>query len=304
MAPVLPDGVPVAFLPVRGKPEGIAYRPALLGLAQIHYSDAKRGVESTEEVRLLTPFAAQAPWVDWYAGKDIAVGADELEHEAVGGASFASLPGDAAKAKSYSGWKKDLADCLFRTRQVNLWQSALGLTSKPGENERDFRIRLGDLARERRDAEKAKLQEKYGVQIARIQEQIRRANEKRGREAAQSKGQWLQAGLSVGGTLLGALFGGRKMSMSKMTTAARSAGRIYKEGKDVDVAEESLEQLQAKLHDVSSQLEAEVAALAQRFDPATEQLSSTPIKPKKSDVDVRLLTLVWVPERSGAAAWE
>ncbi len=304
MAPVLPDGVPVTFLPVRGKPEGIAYRPALFGLAQIHYSDAKRGIESTEEVRFLTPFAAQAPWVDWYAGKDISVGADELEHEAVAGASFASLPGDAAKAKSYADWERDLADCLFRTRQVNLWQSALGQTSKPGESERDFRIRLADLGRERRDAEKAKLNEKYSAQLARIQDQIRRATERKEREAAQSHGQWLQAGLSVGGTLLGALFGGRKLSVSKMTTAAKSATRIYKEGKDVDVAEESLEQLQGRLHDVSAQLEAEVAALAQRFDPATEQLANAPIKPKKADVDVRLLTLVWVPERGGAAAWE
>ncbi|HXU30733.1 MAG TPA: hypothetical protein VN851_09170, partial [Thermoanaerobaculia bacterium] len=84
----------------------------------------------------------------------------------------------------------------------------------------------------------------------------------------------------------------------------KSATRIYKEGKDVDAAEESLEQLQTRLHDVSAQLDAEVAALAQRFDPATEQLTSAPIKPKKADVDVRLLTLVWVPERGGAAAWE
>lgn len=304
MAPVLPDGVPVAYLPVRTKPEGIAYRPALLGLAQIRLADAKRGVESTEEVRLLAAFAAQAPWIDWYKGKEVAVGPDDLEHEAVSGASFGTLPGDAAKAKSYAAWEKDFADCLFRTRKVDLWQSALGPISKPGESERDFRIRLGDLARERRDAEKAKLQEKYGAQLARIQEQIRRANEKRGREAAQSKGQWLQAGLSVGGTLLGALFGGRKLSASKMATAAKSAGRIYKEGKDVDVAAESLEQLQSKLHDVSSRLEAEVEALAQRFDPVTEAFTSVPVKPKKSDVDVRLLTLVWVPERDGAAAWE
>ncbi len=302
-APILPDGVPVAFLPVRTKPEGIAYRPALLGLAQIHYADAKRGVESTEEVRLLTPFAAQAPWVDWYEGKEVTVGADELEHEAVAGASFGSLPGEAAKAKSYATWEKELADCLFRSRKVDLWQSALGENSKPGESERDFRIRLGDLARERRDQEKAKLQVKYGTQAARIEEQIRRANQRREKESAQSKGQWLQAGLSVGGTLLGALFGGRKLSVSKVTTAARSATRVYKEGKDVDVAEESLEVLQAKLHDVSAQLEAEVAALARRFDPATEAFTAVPVKPKRSDVDVRLLTLVWVPERDGVAAW-
>ncbi len=302
--PILPDGVPVAFLPVRGKPEGIVYRPALFGLAQIHYSDAKRGVESTEEVRLLVSFAAQAPWVDWYAGKDIAIGADELEREAVGATSFADLPGDAAKAKSYAAWEKDLADCLFRTRKVDLWQSTLGATSSAGESERDFRIRLGDLGRERRDTEKAKLNEKYGAQAARIQEQIRRAGERREREAAQSKGQWLQAGLSVGGTLLGALFGGRKLSVSKVTTAAKSASRVYKEGKDVDVAEESLEQIQGKLQALSAQLEAEVADLAQRFDPASEMLIGVPVKPKKGDVDVRLLTLVWVPEREGASAWE
>ncbi len=303
-APILPEGVPVAFLPVRGKPEGIVYRPALFGLAQIHYSDVKRGVESTEEVRLLVSFAAQAPWVDWYAGKDIAIGADELEREAVGATSFADLPGDAAKAKSYAAWEKDLADCLFRTRKVDLWQSTLGATSSAGESERDFRIRLGDLGRERRDTEKAKLNEKYGAQAARIQEQIRRAGERREREAAQSKGQWLQAGLSVGGTLLGALFGGRKLSVSKVTTAAKSASRVYKEGKDVDVAEESLEQIQGKLQALSAQLEAEVADLAQRFDPASEMLIGVPVKPKKGDVDVRLLTLVWVPEREGASAWE
>ena len=303
-APVLPDGVPVAFLPVRAKPEGIVYRPALFGFAQVHYSDAKRGVESTEEVRLLTPFAAQAPWVDWYEGKDVSVGADELEHEAVAGAGFGSLPAEAAKPKSYATWEKDLADCIFRTRKVDLKQSALGPVSKAGESERDFRIRLGDLARERRDAEKAKLQEKYGVQLARIQEQIRRAAERKEKEAAQSKGQWLQAGLSVGGTLLGALFGGRKLSVSKATSAVKSASRVYKEGKDVDAAEESLEALQARLADVSAQLEAEVAALAARFDPATEVLTDVPVKPKKSDVDVRLLTLVWVPERDGAPAWE
>ncbi len=303
-APILPDGVPVAFLPARGKPDGISYRPAMYGLAQIHYSDVKRGVQSSEEVRWLASFAAQAPWLDWYAGRDVAIGADELEHEPVGGASFGSLPPDAAKAKSYSAWEKDLADCLFRTRQVNLWQSALGEVSKPGESERDFRIRLGDLARERRDDEKAKLQQKYSIQLARVQDQIRRATERKEKEAAQSHGQWLQAGLSVGGTLLGALFGGRKLSVSKVTTAARSASRIYKEGKDVDVAEESLEQLQARLRGISEQLDAEVAALAARFDPATEQLASAPVKPKKSDVDVRLVTLVWVPERSGEAAWE
>ena len=304
VAPVLPDGVPVAFLPARGKPEGISYQPSLYAAAVVRYADAKRGLESTEEVRVLAPFAPQPPVLDWYAAQDVAVGTDELEREPVSGARFAALPADASKPKCYAAWERDLADCLFRTRKVDLWQSALGATSKPGESERDFRIRLSDLAREARDAEKAKLQEKYGAEAARLEERIRRATEKREREAAQSHGQWLQAGITVGSTLLGAFFGGRKVSVSKMATAARSATRIYKEGKDVDVADESLEQLQAQLKDLSGQLEAEVAALAARFDPATETLASVPLKPKKGDVDVKLLSLVWVPFRGDQPAWE
>jgi hypothetical protein len=295
------------FLPLRAKPEGVTYEPALYGDAIVRFSDAKRGIESSEEVHLLAPLGDTPPLVDFYAGEKLDLTVGDLERSATAGTRFAALPSEATKAKSYSAWEKELADCLYRTISIDLWKSpTLGELSKPQESERDFRIRLGDFARERRDQEKAKLREKYGAQAARLQERIARANEKREREAQQASQHKLQAGLSIGSAILGALFGRKKLSVSTLgraSTAMRGAGRAMAESKDVARAEENLEQLQADLAALNQQCEADLAGIDLRFDPQTEALEKIELKPKKSDVTVRFLALAWVPFRDGEKVW-
>ena len=48
--PVLPPDIPQLFAPLRGPGEGVVYRPAILGMAEAHFADAKSGVASTEKV--------------------------------------------------------------------------------------------------------------------------------------------------------------------------------------------------------------------------------------------------------------
>lgn len=47
--------------------------------------------------------------------------------------------------------------------------------------------------------------------------------------------------------------------------------------------------------DLEAQFEAESNALAEKVDPLTEVLETVTIKPKKSDIQVQLVTLAWVP---------
>ena len=59
------------------------------------------------------------------------------------------LPAGAGKAKSYEDWNKDFAGWLFRTQKVDLLKSpSTKEVSKPGESERDFRVRLQQSGRE------------------------------------------------------------------------------------------------------------------------------------------------------------
>jgi len=306
--PVLPPEVVQSYLPLRGRPDGAVYTPVLYGTATVHFVDDKKGVDHAEEVALVAPLAAgSAP--DWYAAEAVELGKDDLEAEPAAGVRFAELPDEAVRAKSYAAWKKQFEDALFRTRTCELLRSpSLGALSQPGEAERDFRIRLGDQARQKRDEQVAELRQSFAPRAAQLQERIRRAEQAREKQQAQATQQAWSTVLSAGTAVLGALFGRKTLSVtniSKAGTAMRSAGRTLQERQDVTQAAETVEALNKQLADLSAELETEVAALQARFDPQKEQLETLALKPrKKADVETRLLTLAWAPERDGAAAWK
>jgi len=302
-APVLPPDVSQRFLPVRSKPQGTAYEPYLFAAATVHYQDARRGIDHAEEVSLLVPLTDEG--ADWYAAEAADLGKDDLESEPVPGARFASLPDPAVKARSYDSWRKALEECLYRTRRCELFRSdTVGEVSKPGESERDFRIRLGERAREKRDEQVEILRKKYGVKIAQLQERIRHAEQVKEKQSAQASQQTLQTVISAGSAVLGMFFGRRK-TLSAAGTAVRGVGRTFQERQDVSRAEENIESLRKQLADLNAELETEVDNLEDRFDPEAGELEVLGLKPRKTDVEVRFLTLAWAPKAPGGEpAWK
>ncbi|MEK7336472.1 MAG: ATP-binding protein, partial [Nitrospirota bacterium] len=144
--PIVPPDVPQQFVPLRGsKPEGseLLYAPMLLGSSQIRFSDTKSGIDQTQDVTVLVPMTDGAVPVDWdhATAADLAVA--DLEQSPESGAQFLLLPASASKAKSYADWNKDFGGWLFRTQKLELLKSPTTKDiSKPGESERDFRVRL------------------------------------------------------------------------------------------------------------------------------------------------------------------
>src|SRR4029079_1044908 len=65
--PALPPGVTQYFIPVRGNGAAgtsLVYHPALLGVAEISYSDSKT-IDMTQNLSLLAPIANGPIAVDW-----------------------------------------------------------------------------------------------------------------------------------------------------------------------------------------------------------------------------------------------
>ena len=295
-APVLPPEIPQRFLPVRSQRAGIVYEPALFAAATVHFVDEKKGIDHAEELSLLASLGDE---VDWSAADAVALGKDDLEEEPVESASFGALTDAAVRARSYDGWRKQLEDTLFRTRRCELFRSpSLDALSQPGESERDFRIRLGDLARQRRDEQVETLRKKYAPKVAQLEDRIRRAEQAKDKQAEQARSQTWNAVISTGTAVLGALFGGgrRGSTFSKAGTAARGFGRTLEERQDVARAEENLGVVQQQLSDLNAELKAEIDRLEARLDPTTEELEVLGLKPRKKDVEVRYLTLAWAPK--------
>jgi hypothetical protein len=102
----------------------------------------------------------------------------------------------------------------------------------------------------------------------------------------------------MGATLLGSLLGRKVVSagtLGRATTAARGVGRSMKEAADVKRAEESVESVKAAIGRLDGQIAADASAVAARFDPGAP-LERVVIRPKRGQVEVRLVALGWHPE--------
>jgi len=302
--PVLPPGVPQHFLPVEAPPAAdttVTYVPMLYGTATVHFADEKKKLDLARTVNVLAPLRVGAVAVDWAAAQPVSVPASALETEpAVPRARFAVLPASAAKPGSYETWAKEFSRWLYQNEAVTVLRSpSTGLLSNPEESERDFRIRLSGALRERRDAEAARLREKYAPKIAALAERIRRAEQAVGREQEQARQQQLQTAVSVGATILGAFMGRRAVSattLGRATTAARGAGRTAKEAQDITRARETVEALRGHLAALEAQFETEAGAIADGTGAQAEALESLRLKPKRGQIAVSLVSLVWAPK--------
>jgi len=295
--PVLPPEVPQLFVRPRAGGGDLSYEPKLLAIGKIYYADAKAGVATEEEVAVLADPAAR---VDWDGAAAAGGAAADLERVPADDDAFYGLvPPEAANARSYAEWGKAYAEWLYRNRRLALLRSpATGLVSKPGEDERDFRIRLQAAAHEKRDAVVGKVRSLYAPRIARLEERIRAAETAVAREQAQVTQQGLQTAVSIGATILGAFLGRKSVSattLGRATTAVRGAGRTMKEREDVGRAAENVQTLAAQRDELQRAMDDEIARVQAAADPLTEQFERVEIAPKKKDIAVTTVALAWVP---------
>ncbi len=312
--PALSPDVTQYFLPIRGgsgDDARINYRPMILGAAQVRFTDKK--TDATRDVTLLADIDDGPVAIDWDAARALDVSLSDLEERPAAEAEFSPLPAGAAKAKSYAAWQKEFAAWLYRTQKLQLSRSAsFGVASNPDESERDFRIRLQQLARERRDESVEDLRQKYAPKIATLEERKRRAQQAVEREQEQAKSQKFQTAVSFGATLLSSFMGRKSVSLSTLgraTTAVKGVSRSMKESSDVGRAEETVAAIDQQLADLDAQFKEETDALERTIDSQNEELETISMKPTKANITVRLFTLVWAPQWEDSrgqltSAWE
>jgi hypothetical protein len=296
--PVVPPGIQEFFLPASS--DSVVYRPGVVGAARVSFSDRTLGVDSTESVLHLVPITDDAVQVDWENSEKLDLTVPDLEREPqAASASYAAPPAAATQPRKYPAWEKAFARWLAQSARVELLRhSALGIASKPGESERDFRVRLQLEMRTARDAAVDTVRKKYASKLDALAERLRRAEQAVGREQQQASDQKMQTALSMGATLLGALLGRKAVSagtLGRATTAARGVGRSMKEASDVQRAEESVEAVKAAIARLEEQIGGDVAAVTGRFE-QDAPLEKVAISPKRGQIEVQFVALAWKPE--------
>ena len=301
-APQSPIDIKTFYVPSRGVGETV-YKPALFGLVDVHFVDAKNGIDYTREEAYATPITDGLVAVDWSQTLDNVVDARSLENTAPSG-TYTTLPAAAAQKTAYTKWNRDLQDHVFRVSSLELHRNrGLKALSRPDESERDFVIRMQMESRETRDKELEALRRKYASQLQTLEERLRKQAQAVEREKQQASDAKLQTMISIGSTILSGFLGKKAVSsgtVGKATTAARSASRATRQAGDVTRAEESQESIEARIKELEAALEADLEAVNEKYETKAESLEQFSLKPLKRDVNVKAVTLTWLPyERQG-----
>ena len=302
--PTLPEDVPEYFLTVPGGNQAVTYRPMIMGTARLHFVDAKRGIDEWRTFSCLAPLSDDGRNVLWPEAKKIDDPQSRLGKTPVEDAVFEPLPAPAMRASSYVAWGKSLAAHLYEhARAEILVCDTLNMSSALNESERDFRARLALAARERRDAEVEELRRRYGSKFAELEKREQRAQERLAREQSQLSHQKAQTAFSVGASVLSALLGRRRLSAStvnRAASAARTAARVGRESDDVEQASENLEAVRQQRLELQRQFNEDTKAIERVLDAASVSLRKVTVSPRKADIAVGEIALVWTPwRRSG-----
>jgi hypothetical protein len=297
---VVPPGIQQFFVePADSSAKVEGYDPVALGAARVTFSDSKLEINETRDVLYAADITDAAVPVDWARASRVDATAAALRREPRAQASRSAVPAAALQPKNYADWEKAFARWLTQNETLERFRHrASKLTSRAGESERDFRVRVQEGQRAARDAAVDDVRKKYAVRQTQLQDRLKRAEASVSREEQQASQQKLQTALSIGATIAGALFGRRALSTSTLgraTTAARGMGRTMKESEDIKRANESADSVREQIRQLEEQVAQETQRIAAEFDAAID-IERLSVLPKRGQVAVQFVALGWLPD--------
>jgi hypothetical protein len=309
--PVLPSQIQQVYLPIRvgsgqvqqdvEKQAGpvemrnrvLVYVPAAFGMGRIHFADRRLNVDTTQDFALLAQ-PSDGGTQPWEQAQSLTLTPRDLLSRPEPECRFGQLPEPINEPREFDTLKDYLIDHLYRNSTVKLLYSpALKAYSQVGETERDFRLRLNQSAREKRDEEVDDLQRRYETRLRTLQDRLRRAQSTASMKQADAEARKREVMVSAGESVLG-MFLGRRSMRSASTAMSKYRQKAAAEMRAKEAAE-SAETLQKDIGQLQSELEQGTGAITARWDDATKAFEEVSVRPNRSDIEVSLVGLAWTP---------
>ncbi|MEM8758040.1 MAG: DUF87 domain-containing protein [Planctomycetota bacterium] len=293
--PPIPPDLDQGYLPATELPgpgETLVYTPAVMGSVSLHYVRVAAKIDEWIDCTLLAPITDNEHRT-WAGAAAIENDSTELDDDGEPGATYRSLPAWAMDSRQAAAWAKELKNSAYRDQSRTIYHcKTLKIYSRLDQPKAEFFADVEHALKDKARDDAEAMREKAEPKLAALDERIRKARQRVDSE----RSQWRSAGADSAVSLVSAIFGkllgsGRK----KVSTSIGKACRAMKQRGDIGRAKQNVEALLERRASLVSQLEDDINAIeSAQHDPAA---LCTPIvvRPRKGDMTIRPLTLVWVP---------
>ena len=154
-------------------------------------------------------------------------------------------------------------------------------------------MRVKHAARERRDGEINKLEMKYSAQLDKLEDKLERLGRELESDKSEHEARKRDEMVGVGESVLGLSMGRRRTSsMSSITKKRRMTEKAKLEIEDTA---DEIERVKTQVRELEKELKEAIDIITKKWETAEDDIDYIEIKPKKSDVEVRIFTLAWAP---------
>ena len=288
-----------AYLLPNENVENIVYQASLYADVDTLFEDKKSNINTREQSSWNTPISTGLLAVDWAQSTGAEITPSSLTTEAETGATFLELPASTSNKTVFNEWRRDLETYIYNEQKLTLYTNPLSeLVSQPGEEKREFLLRIEQTLRENRDEDIADLKVDYHKKLNSANEKVRKAEAKVEREEGQQAQSRTSTLINIGTTLLDSFLGTKKFgksTMNKAGQAARSASRTSQQSGDVARAKEDLQVAIDAVAKLETDLEQDLNALSEKYSQASTEVAEFVVTPLKKNIDIRAYSLVWLP---------
>lgn len=279
----------------------LEYRPGLWGVGKLHFVKTTGGfnLDRWRDAHVVKCFNEDIPdglWEGALVHNQPPVTRGDAEYH---GASFGELPRDLSNPKLYDDFARDLKDWLYQGQRVRLFKcDALDETSQGDETEPEFRTRLAASAGKLAEREKRDLEDAYDKKIKKAEESVAKKQAYYDEQKSQFWGKILGVGLKVL-ELIVAMTGGKATSR-RASSSVSSARQASTERSQAARAKQAWQDAVADLEGLEAERDEKLADLESAYTADRLEIEAIEIGPRKSDIDIDAVTLVWLPHRVDA----
>jgi hypothetical protein len=314
--PVLPPGVNQTFLARRANsnPDSpLTYRPALFGSANVRFVDSETKSDCWKTRTFVLPLEVGSIAQNWNACSVVPGELRSIRQEPEADGSYDELPSQFFQAKAIQPMRAELKDYIYQTVRLKVRRcQALGVVAEEHQSEDQFRAALTKAAVEKKAAEQKQLETTRDQAIARLEEE--KANAPSAWvlwpvRALRWFGRMCISLLALVPEIAMRLFDYRfnsrsrlrkpitKRQLEQITRAATSAGKS--EAKEPPVR--TKREIAAEIRQLNEQFLLDKESLDTKYDPDRQQIVEASFEPRKADIDVNEVKILWLPFATNAS---
>ncbi len=271
----------------------LAYRPVLLAQATVRYADRKTSTYTARAFAYHVPNVDRAGIVHWDEYRAEPVDTRRVSGEPFAQAVYGDVPPGLTDTRRIAQLKRELMDMLYNTARLKLpFNSPLGIYGQPDGDFSEFRARVTQAARERRDAEIDALTAKYEGIMDKLDETMRRTAQKletEQRELAEEKRIEL---FTTGEAILSLLKGRTAYTLSRMARASLWRNRSRGE---LTLYQQGLAEIDDKMAKAEQEFENALREINERWAKAAQAVEEYVVTPYKKDIMIDLFGIGWIP---------